>query len=637
MYLGSWAIDNLVTFSVNTHAASTGAATDADSPPTYRVYEDETGTAILSGTMAKLDDANTLGFYSEQITLSAANGFEKGKSYNIYISTAVGGVTGTTNRTLQIEAEVDANVVSDKSGFGLANDAITAAVIATNAIDADAIADNAIDAGAIASNAITSAKIADNAITAAKIATDAIDADALADGAITSGVFAAGAIDAGAIATDAIGSAEISAAAVTKIQTGLSTHAAADVWAVGTRAITDKDGFSLSALGIQAIFDRLTSNLVTTGSFGKLIVDNLTNLAAKIGSGITGTGNETIEKGLRSLVDPDIPAVPTYLGAQYNPATDGLPPISDLMDGLELEAETTNVSLTGIDTDTNLLLTRITGAVMLASAYVAPSNASIASILAIANKLDTALELDGSVYRYTVNALEQAASGSGPTLQQILDGITADHGAGPYGPGDGSGANTVNVTVRNSVTVAGIPGALVTVYANNGTTLIDQKRTGLTGIAIFSLDDGDYKVSVNPLPGYSSLALQVLTVNSNPEDATYNLVPITPSIPPTSDLRTIAIYRYKIDATPESDIVVSAQLAANDLATIDNALLSLAVLNDVTDADGYAELQLITYEAMTSGRKRYKIKIGTQEFSVQAPPAGDGPLNLEDLLLLDSD
>jgi hypothetical protein len=54
------------------------------------------------------------------------------------------------------------------------------------------------------------------------------------------------------------------------------TQAAADkVWATTTRALTDKLGFSLSAAGIQAIWDALTSALTTAGSVGKLIVDNL--------------------------------------------------------------------------------------------------------------------------------------------------------------------------------------------------------------------------------------------------------------------------------------------------------------------------------------------------------------------------
>lgn len=111
-YVGSWKIDDLLTFTVTTHRVDTGAATDADSVPTYRVYEDETGTPILTGSMALLDSANTAGFYSEQITLSAANGFEKGKSYNIYIAATVNTVVGATEKCFQVEAEVDANTVS---------------------------------------------------------------------------------------------------------------------------------------------------------------------------------------------------------------------------------------------------------------------------------------------------------------------------------------------------------------------------------------------------------------------------------------------------------------------------------------------------------------------------------------------
>lgn len=118
-YYGSWKIDDALTFTVNTHTPSTGAATDADAVPTYRVYEDETATPILTGSMALLDSANTAGFYSEQITLSSANGFEKGKSYNIYVTATVGSIEGTISHNFQMEAEVDANIVSDKTGYAL--------------------------------------------------------------------------------------------------------------------------------------------------------------------------------------------------------------------------------------------------------------------------------------------------------------------------------------------------------------------------------------------------------------------------------------------------------------------------------------------------------------------------------------
>ena len=112
MYLGSYKIDDLLTFYANTHTPSTGAAVDADAVPGYRVYEDETGTPILTGSMALLDDANTVGFYSEQVTLSTVNGLEKGKCYTVRVTGVVGGVTGILLHQFQIEAEVDANTIS---------------------------------------------------------------------------------------------------------------------------------------------------------------------------------------------------------------------------------------------------------------------------------------------------------------------------------------------------------------------------------------------------------------------------------------------------------------------------------------------------------------------------------------------
>lgn len=111
-YYGSWKINDTLVFVANTHNPTNGMATNADAVPSYHVYEDETATPILTGTMALLNNPNTIGFYSEQITLSAANGLEKGKSYNIYIRAVVSGVTGTMSHSFQMEAEVDANTVS---------------------------------------------------------------------------------------------------------------------------------------------------------------------------------------------------------------------------------------------------------------------------------------------------------------------------------------------------------------------------------------------------------------------------------------------------------------------------------------------------------------------------------------------
>jgi hypothetical protein len=324
MYIGSWKIDDTPTFTVTTHTASTGAVTDADAVPAYRVYEDETGTAILTGNMAKLDDAGTTGFYSEQITLSAANGFEKGKSYNIIITAAVAAVTGATIRVLQIEAEVDANAVSN-IGAGV----ITAAAIATDAIDADAIADNAINAAAIAADAITAAKIADGAIdaatfaagaiNAAAIAADAITAAKIADGAIDAATFAAGAINAAAIAADAIGAAELAADAVTEI----------------ANAVWDTD-----ATGRQ-----------TQGSFGQAIGDPAADTNTIYGAVVTGATGATIAADIITiddLLDTEVAAIKAK--------TDNLP--ADPADASDIAASFTTVN-TKLDTIDDFLDTEV--------------------------------------------------------------------------------------------------------------------------------------------------------------------------------------------------------------------------------------------------------------------------------------
>lgn len=60
----------------------------------------------------------------------------------------------------------------------------------------------------------------------------------------------------------------------------------------------------------------------------------------------------------------------------------------------------------------------------------------VAAIKTVTDKLDTALELDGAVYRYTVNALEQAPTGgSAPTAAAIADAVWDEDPAGHTTPG----------------------------------------------------------------------------------------------------------------------------------------------------------------------------------------------------------
>lgn len=265
-YLGEIKLGANLTFYANTFTPATGAAVDADAVPDYRIYEEETGTPLLTGSMAKLDDANTTGFYSEQVAVSGANGFEAGKSYCVRITGVVGGVTGAqvdsfgvavlstddlataaALATVQSDADdiqarlpaaltADGNIKADTlrvngtpqtagNIIGDTNDIqarLPAALTADGNIKADTlrvggtlqtggdiIADtNDLQArlpAALSGGRIDASvgAIGAGAITAASISADAITAAKIADGAIDAATFAAGALDAAALSTDA--------------------------------------------------------------------------------------------------------------------------------------------------------------------------------------------------------------------------------------------------------------------------------------------------------------------------------------------------------------------------------------------------------------------------------------------------
>jgi hypothetical protein len=109
-YIGSWKIDDILQHKVQTSSVTTGAATDADAVPTWRMYEDGTTTPVTTGSYTTFN--SLAGFYNAAITLAAAIGYEKGKNYYIRYSATVASIIGADVDTFQIEAEVDANSVS---------------------------------------------------------------------------------------------------------------------------------------------------------------------------------------------------------------------------------------------------------------------------------------------------------------------------------------------------------------------------------------------------------------------------------------------------------------------------------------------------------------------------------------------
>lgn len=80
-------------FDFITSRFDTGAVADADSAPTFEVFEDGTDTDIgVGGTATKR--ASKTGDYRASFAASAANGFEAGKYYNVVASATVNSVAG---------------------------------------------------------------------------------------------------------------------------------------------------------------------------------------------------------------------------------------------------------------------------------------------------------------------------------------------------------------------------------------------------------------------------------------------------------------------------------------------------------------------------------------------------------------
>lgn len=189
-------LDEVLYFDCITTHPSTGAATDADSTPTFAVYEEATDADIgIGGNLTKR--TSLTGNYRGTFTASAANGFEVGKWYSIIGSATVNAIAGkAVLRTFRIvlAESVAGEPKVDVGAFGGSAGTFSGGRAEVNTSHAAGTAWNsgAIGASTLASDTIAAAKIAAGAITNAKFAAGAIDAAAIADGAIDTATFASG-------------------------------------------------------------------------------------------------------------------------------------------------------------------------------------------------------------------------------------------------------------------------------------------------------------------------------------------------------------------------------------------------------------------------------------------------------------
>ncbi len=231
---------------------------------------------------------------------------------------------------------------------------------------------------------------------------------------------------------------------------------------------------------IKVTTDKLDTALVLDGSVYQYTVNALENAPSGGGGGgdATAANQTTIINAISNLNDFD--------------------PSSDAVANVTLVATTTtNTDMRGTDgantiAPDNAGITSNGTAISNVDTVVDLIKVDTTGIVATTDKLDTALILDGSVYQYTVNALENAPSGGGGGGSATLakqNEIIADIAAlNDFNPATDSVANvtdvaTTAVCVSNS-DMRGTDGANTVAPDNagissNGTALATTTKTGV--------------------------------------------------------------------------------------------------------------------------------------------------------------
>lgn len=355
----------------------------------------------------------------------------------------------------------------------------------------------------------------------------------------------------------------------------------------------DKAGYALSAAGILAIWDQLRSAAFAAGSLG-----------------------ETFKAWMAAL------------------GSDSRPKVS-------ADAHTAGATVAAVSGAVG----SVTGAVGSVTGNVGGSVGSLATQAKadVNAEVDTALA-DINLDHLVKNAVDTdfpttvhlnsvvghlADNGTAASFDRTTDSLEAIRDRGDVAwitGGSVSGSRTVTFTVRDGTSLANLVDAAVTVYGSDGSTVVDVKRTNSSGQAVFSLDDGNYYYGVTALPGYSSVGATAFTVDGT-EAITVNMSAI-PATSVSAGTRVVRVIVVSGAGALTSGIEVTAKLAKKR-SSIANAFVLNTQLTDTTDANGIADLTLITEDQFESGDGEYVITVpGAAEWKGPIP-AGAGVYNIQ--------
>jgi len=157
-------LEDTVYFDFTTRAFATGIPTVLAGTPVLSVLEENNATPITAGVSVSVDRASVVGLNMATVVATAANGYENGKGYSVYISTGtVGGVSVIGEIVARFTIGASAAAVDLANG----TDGLTALKTGIDAIPTTAM--RGTDSAALASVA-TEARLAE--LDAANLPTD---------------------------------------------------------------------------------------------------------------------------------------------------------------------------------------------------------------------------------------------------------------------------------------------------------------------------------------------------------------------------------------------------------------------------------------------------------------------------------
>lgn len=213
-----------------TFRPSTGAAYTLGGTPALSVYKDNSTTQSTSGVTLTADFDGVTGLNHFAIDTSADGAFySAGSFFDIVIT------TGTVDSVSVVGSVI--------GSFTLRKDSSLKPTTAGRTLDVSAGGEAGLDWANVGSPTTTVGLSGTTVKTATDVETDTADIQSRLPAALVSGRIDA---SVGAMAANTLTASALATDAVTEIQSGLSTHSAADVWAVATRVLTAGTNIALA-------------------------------------------------------------------------------------------------------------------------------------------------------------------------------------------------------------------------------------------------------------------------------------------------------------------------------------------------------------------------------------------------------